>query len=426
MDPDPDIARDPHVPPSARRECPPPAWEGRAVLHVDMDAFFASVEQLDHPEWRGRPVIVGGDPGTRGVVSTASYEARAFGVHSAMPAALAARLCPDAVWTHGSFARYHEVSAAVMAILRSHTPHVQAASIDEAYLDATPGTHGADPVELARTIMREVAALGVTCSIGLATSKTVAKIASDMDKPNGLTVVRPGDEAAFLAPLPVGALPGIGPVSAARLTRLGTRTLGDLARLDDDTARAVLGSHGPSTVRRARGIDPRPVREERAAKSVSHEETFAEDLRDAKSVRDEVRRLAERTAARLRRHDMKGRTVTVKVRYADFTTRTAQRTLPRPVDSGEQVTSAAGALLDELWVEGVGVRLLGVGVSGFEEQVAQMELALDPSAATADTDSRRATVEHAVDAVRERFGDAAVGFGPRSRRGRGPFGPQAP
>ena len=198
-------------------------WEGRAILHVDLDAFFAAVEQLDHPEWRGKPVIVGGDPGKRGVVSTCSYEARAFGVRSAMSSARAAQLCPDAIWTHGSFDRYREMSLAVRAIFADETPRFQPVSIDEAYLDVTPGRFTAEhPVAIARRIRERVASSWASrARSGSRPSKSVAKIASDHDKPDGLTVVCPGEEAAFLAPLPVRAMPGIGPSTAERLTSLG-------------------------------------------------------------------------------------------------------------------------------------------------------------------------------------------------------------
>ncbi len=194
------------------------AWSGRAVLHVDLDAFFAAVEQLDHPEWRGRPVIVGGDPGKRGVVSTASYEARVFGVHSAMPSVRAAHLCPDAIWVGGSFERYRDVSAQVFDIFRTEAAVVQPVSIDEAFLDVTPGRYAGDhPIEVARRIRARIAEIGITGSVGVAASKTVAKIASDYRKPDAITVVWPGTEREFLAPLPVRALSGIGPRSAESL-----------------------------------------------------------------------------------------------------------------------------------------------------------------------------------------------------------------
>ena len=205
-------------------------WSGPAIGLLDLDAFFASVEQLEHPEWRGKPVIVGGDADRRGVVATASYEARRFGVRSAMSAAQAQRLCPEAIWTHGHFDRYRAVSSRVMAIIGDETPYVQQVSIDEAFFDVTPGRFSSEsPVEICRRIQRRVSALGVTCSIGIGVSKAVAKVASEAEKPRGLTVVMPGTEADFLAPLPVRALSGVGGATEARLARMGVRTLGQLA-----------------------------------------------------------------------------------------------------------------------------------------------------------------------------------------------------
>ena len=355
--------------------CEARAWEGRAILHVDLDAFFAAVEQLDHPEWRGRPVIVGGDPSRRGVVSTCSYEARLFGVRSAMPSARAAALCPHAVWAKPSFARYHEMSQAVFAIFRDETPLVQPVSVDEAFLDVTQGAYAAEhPVAIARRIRERIAALGVTGSVGVATSKTVAKIASDHDKPDGLTVVCPGDEPAFLAPLPVRDMSGVGPRTAERLSSLGVKTLGDLARLDEATAREVLGSHGPGLVLRARGVDPREVHDNDPAKSVSNERTFATDVRTPAEVHVALDALASKVGQRLRRKGIAGRTITVKLRFSDFTTRTVRRTLDHPSDDELVFGPVARDLLREAWSPGVGLRLLGVGVSGFEDRAQQLDL----------------------------------------------------
>jgi DNA polymerase IV len=388
-------------------------WQGRAVLHVDMDAFFAAVEQLDHPEWRGRPVIVGGDPARRGVVAAASYEARRFGVRSAMPSARAAALCPDGVWAPARGERYREVSRAVRAILGSFTPHVQPTSIDEAYLDVTPGDHSADdPVDVARRIQAKVDELGVSCSIGLASSKTVAKIASDRDKPHGVTVVRPGEEGAFLAPLPVDLMPGIGSVTAGRLRRLGVATLGHLAALDDATALEIVGSWGPELVARARGIDPRPVRDNPPAKSVSNERTFAEDAHTAADVRSSIAALADKVAGRLREKGLCGRTVTLKIRYGDFSTRTVRRTLPVPTDAREPLLETALDLLDTVWSPGVGVRLLGVGASGFDERVVQMGLFEDAEL----RDPTPGKLAQSIDEVRRRFGPDALLLGRRPAR----------
>jgi DNA polymerase IV len=406
------------------RTTAPARWQGRAVLHVDMDAFFASVEQLDHPEWRGRPVVVGGSPESRGVIAAASYEARRYGVYSAMPSARAAVLLPaDAVWTRGDFTRYGEMSALVFQILDRFSPDVQGASIDEAYLDVTSTDPDRDPVSIARSIQTAVDGLGLSCSIGVASNKTVAKIASDRDKPHGITVVPPGGETAFLAPLPVRVMPGIGPVTARRLVSLGVRTLGDLAALDDATATQVLGSHGPATARRAAGQDARSVRDRQPVKSVSNERTFACDIRDKAEVRAALAGLAERVGGRLRRGGLAGRTVHLKLRYGDFSTRTAQTTLAEATDSTDDVLAAVAELLDGLWLPGIGVRLLGVGVSGFGDAPVQLTL---PEGDGRAPDGRRRSIERTVDALRERFGEDAVRFGvrrPASTDPRDRYGP---
>lgn len=374
-----------------------------------MDAFFASVEQLDHPEWRGKPVIVGGSPTGRGVVSTASYEARVFGVHSAMPSAQAARRCPDAIWARPRFARYSELSDAVCAIFLEATPHVQRVSIDEAYLEVTPTAHNpTDPVTIAHDIQQRVDALGLSCSIGVATSKTVAKIASDHEKPHGITVVPPGLETDFLAPLPASAIPGVGAMTARRLRDVGIRTIGDLAALDEASAQQLLGNYGPELVARALGRDDRPVAEERGVKSVSNEHTFATDVRERAEVEAALRALVERVARRLRRKQLPARTFTVKLRYADFTTKTASRSAAIATDLDAQMLDIALELLRETWSPGAGLRLLGFGASGFADRAEQLDL-LSPSAPL-DDDRARALTE-SIDAVKARFGDSAIGFG---------------
>ena len=398
-----------------RHDCEGAPWEGRAILHVDLDAFFAAVEQLDHPEWRGKPVIVGGDPGRRGVVSTCSYEARAFGVRSAMSSARAVQLCPQAIWTHGSYARYREMSHAVRAIFADETPLVQPVSIDEAYLDVTPGRYTAEhPVAIARRIRARVAELGVTCSVGVSAVKSVAKIASDHDKPDGLTVVCPGQEAAFLAPLPVRTMPGVGPRTAERLVSLGIRTLGELAAVDDVTAAEVLGSHGVGLVARARGRDARGVHENEAAKSVSNERTFATDVREIGDVDGALAALAAKVGQRVRHGGLAGRTVTVKVRFSDFTTKTVRRTLPVATDDESVFGPVVRELLASAWSPGIGLRLLGIGLSGFDERAAQLDLFADVQQAEqtpAPSAEERVKLVRGIDAVREKFGDDAVRYG---------------
>ena len=386
---------------------PERAWKGRALLLVDLDAFFASVEQLDHPEWRGKPVIVGGRSDRRGVVSTASYEARAFGVHSAMPSATAERLCPDAIWTSSHFDRYHELSAQVMGILKDESPLLEQMSIDEAYLDVSPGRYtGEDPVAIAARIQARVAELGITCSIGVATGKAVAKIASDMDKPRGLTVVYPGGEAAFLAPMDVRAMPGIGKQSAERLRRIGIRTLGALADTPLDKLTPLFGVNSQAVRDRARGIDPREIVTESEVKSVSHERTFATDLVTREEIEDAIDMLGPMVGRRLRKKGLAGHTVTIKLRYADLSRRTAQKGLPTNVDDETVFIPVAKRLIDEIWRPGDSVRLVGLGISGFEAHDEQLGLFADE-----ELPAGNAELLSAADKIRDKFGDGMLKFG---------------
>jgi len=383
------------------------SWNAPALLHVDMDAFFASVEQLDNPEWRGRPVIVGGTPDGRGVVSTASYEARRFGISSAMPAATAARLCPKAVWVRPRIERYAAISRKIVDIFTSESPWVEPISIDEAYIDVTPGRYSdEDPVAVARRIASRVSSLGLTCSIGLAISKTVAKIASDLEKPSGLTVVPPGAETSLLAPMPVAKLPGIGAVTAQRLEIAGVRTLGALATLDSATAIHLLGSQATSLVAHAAGIDARTVSASDSRHSVSAEKTFACDIATKQEVEQALRRLAERVASRLRSKGLAGRTVTIKMRYADFTTRTSQRTLAEPTDLDDVLMETATALLTQSWSSGAGLRLLGIGVSGFDRGYSQLTLQ-----STESSEPRSRSLAKSLDEIKRRFGNNALRYG---------------
>ena len=386
---------------------PERTWKGRALLLVDLDAFFASVEQLDHPEWRGKPVIVGGRSDRRGVVSTASYEARAFGVHSAMPSATAERLCPDAIWTSSHFDRYHELSAQVMGILKDESPLLEQMSIDEAYLDVSPGRYtGEDPVAIAARIQARVAELGITCSIGVATGKAVAKIASDMDKPRGLTVVYPGGEAAFLAPMDVRAMPGIGKQSAERLRRIGIRTLGALADTPHDKLTPLYGVNAQAVRDRARGIDPREIATESEVKSVSHERTFATDLVTREEIEDAIDMLGPMVGRRLRKKGLAGHTVTIKLRYADLSRRTAQKGLPANVDDETVFIPVAKRLIDEIWRPGDSVRLVGLGISGFEAHDEQLGLFADE-----ELPAGNAELLSAADKIRDKFGDGMLKFG---------------
>ncbi len=378
----------------------------RAILHCDLDAFYASVEQRDHPEYRGKPVIVGGKPDERGVVSAASYEARAFGVRSAMPLRTAGRLCPDGIFVPGDRERYEEASDAVMALFAERTPLVQPISLDEAFLDvtATEQLFGG-PVEVARGLKRNARErLGLVLSVGVATNKLCAKIASDLRKPDGLVVVAPGGEAAFLAPLALERLWGIGPKTRAVLGDWGLRTIGDLARLNPALVERRLGAHGAAISERSRGIDDDPVTPDEAPKSVGHEHTFERDTLEAARIEATLLRLAEGVGRRLRDGALRGRTVTLKLRVAPFETRTRQRTLPEATDDDVTIYRVSRQLLRDALVEdrqagrASPVRLIGVSVSGL---VAGEQLGLFASA-------RRARLNAALDAVRARFGDDAL------------------
>ncbi|WP_035101362.1 DNA polymerase IV [Enorma massiliensis] len=396
-------------------------WRGPAIGLMDLDAFFASVEQLDHPEWRGKPVIVGGSPEGRGVVSTASYEARPYGVHSAMPSAQAKRLCPHAIWTSGHFDRYREMSAKVMEILADETPFVDQVSIDEAFFDITPGRFSREnPIEIASRISRRVSELGITCSIGLGTSKTVAKIASDRDKPHGLTIVPPGTEENFLEPLPVRAMSGIGTSAEASLKRMGIYTLGQLAAAPVARLVTVFGSNAQLMHDRAAGLEMSsvaPIDAPEETKSVSNERTFAQDLTERDDIDAALALLGESVGRRLRRRGLAGRTVTVKVKYSYGSGRTIQRRLPHATDDENIFVSVARSLMDEIWTEGTHIRLLGIGMSDFRcDGDVQTDLFCEVDERGAVASSKR-ELSVAVDKVRERFGSGAVNFGRAARFG---------
>ena len=352
----------------------------QVLLHADLDAFYASVEQLDNPALRGRPVVVGGPAESRGVVAAASYEARAFGVCSAQPMKTALLRCPDAVRVSPRFERYHEISEQVFVLFRRWTPLVEPLSLDEAYLDLSAlMTHSTTETvrEAAAQLKAEVRSLtGLTISVGAGTTKSVAKIASDLGKPDGLVVVPAGTERAFLAPLPIARLWGVGPKAEERLGRAGVRTIGDLAALDRAWLEDCFGKWGLMLHDLAHGTDPRQVSAERETKSVSAETTFAQDTADGARIDEEVARLVAQVARRLQRHELRGRTVTVKLRDASFQTHTRQRTLASPTDSVTLITEAARRLLAPELRPGRRLRLIGVGMSGFAEGQ-QLELPLE-------------------------------------------------
>lgn len=388
-----------------------------------MDAFYVSAELARRPELRGKPVVVGG-AGPRGVVAAASYEARCFGVFSAMPSSTARRLCPEAVFLPGDHDLYAHLSAQVRAVFDEVTPLVEPLALDEAFLDVTGARrlHG-DAPEIAQWIRQEVRArLSLACSVGVAPNKFVAKVASKAAKPRatpagvhpgpGVVVVPAGEEARFLAPLPVRALWGVGPATFERLNRLGVATVADLAQLEEGALVASLGrAQGAQLYRLARGIDERPVEPAREAKSIGHEETFARDLHGHEEVRVEIVRLADAVSARLRRHGAGARTITLKLRFHDFTTISRSITLPGAIDTAPAVLRAAAGLLEQVDLAG-GVRLVGVSASNFgppSEQLTFDDLGADVAGGW---DAASA----AVDEIRDRFGAGAIGPASASSR----------
>jgi DNA polymerase-4 len=384
----------------------------RVVLHADMDAFYASIEQRDRPELRGRPVVVGGTS-TRGVVSAASYEARAFGVRSAMPTVEARRLCPDAVFLPGDMKKYARESKRIFAVFARYTPAVEGLSLDEAFLDLTGTERLLGPpaevgVRLRTQVRRET---GLAVSVGIAPVKLVAKIASDLAKPDGLLEVKPGEVRAFLAPLPVWRLPGVGPVAEARLCAAGFERIGQLADAEPEALRARLGEAAAGVARLARGEDLREVEPWRAAVSYSEENTFAADVSDPARLAATAREHAEGVARRLRRDGLVARVVTLKLKLARRTAPgprgypllTRRTTLREPSDDGAVLAAAARGLLARA-APGEAVRLLGVGASGLARADAGQLGLFEP----AEARQRRRRLNRALDELAQRFGSEAV------------------
>ena len=392
------------------------------ILHVDMDAFFAAVEVLDDATLAGRPVIVGGT-GQRGVVASCTYEARAYGIHSAMSSVEARHRCPHAVFLPGRFWRYSETSDRLHGVLHSFTPAVEPIALDEAFLDVSGAARLlGTPPDIAYAIRSAVQGeLGLACSVGVARTKLVAKLASRAAKPvaalggtrpgPGVVVVLPDDERAFLHPLPVRALWGVGPATAKRLTALGVETVADLAALSEQILVQALGrAHGEHLAALARGEDDRGVEPDRAVKSISHEETFAADLHDHETLHTCVVRMADAVTARLHEAGLRARTFTVKVRFADRATITRSHSVPAPTRSSRVVRAVAGALLEALEV-GPGVRLLGVAASGLTSTQISHQLTFE-TPATPDAEEAEPAweeVEAAMAAIRVRYGQGAVG-----------------
>lgn len=391
-----------------------------------MDAFYAAVEQRDHPQLRGKPVLVGGSPQGRGVVATASYEARVFGCRSAMPMRTAARLCPHAEIVRPRMSRYREVSSEIMSIFRDVSPLVEALSLDEAFVDVSHRVEsGATPAELAQWIRQRVSQqTQLTISCGVATSMSVAKIASDQHKPDGLTVVAPGDEIAFLAPLPISDLWGVGPKTASRLRGAGIETIGDLTMRPLPWLIDRFGSRGEWFWQLSRGIDDREIAVDRETKSISSETTFANDIGDRSQLRSVVIEQTATVVNRLREQRFRTRTVQVKLRLSDFTTYTRQRTLSRASDDRSLIERTALELLEEQMLPARAFRLIGVGVSGLELQTTSAQLSmfddhgaptLEPPPSVARRERQR-VVKRAAQELNERFGRDIVQFGPPDKR----------
>lgn len=410
-----------------------------SILHVDMDAFFVSVELLDQPELRGKPVVVGGD-GERGVVAAASYEARAFGVHSAMSSVQARRLCPHAVFLRGRYHRYSEVSANVMSIFKDVTPLVEPLSLDEAFLDVSGALRllGEAPTIAASIRRRVLDEQGLTCSVGVASTKFVAKLATEAAKPkaskngpqfgSGVFVVEPEETLSFLRPLPVESLWGVGPATLAKLHRIGVLTIADLADLPEENVVAALGrSQGRHLHSLANGRDERSVEPDRAMKSIGHEETFSRDHHLRSTLERELVQFADSVASRLRAQGVVGRTVQLKIRFGDFTTITRSTTLAVAVDDSRSLLEAGRSLL-ALVDPAQGVRLLGLSVSGLSSD-ASRQLTFDEAISGPGWQQ----ADRTIDEIRARFGDEAIGpavaTGPDGlrlkRRGAQQWGPDA-
>lgn len=353
--------------------------EQRFVALVDLDAFYASVEMLEDPSLLGKPLLIGGSPTGRGVVAAASYEARKFGCHSAMPMARALRLCPEAVILQPNFTLYRKYSEEVMDVLRRESEIVQQMSIDEAYVELTPMVESMGEAEgLAHRMQGRIRVdVGLPCSVGLATNKMVAKVACETGKPQGFVLVPAGNEAAFLSGLEVRMLPGIGPKSTQRLQAAGFETLGQITVAPVTTIMQVLGPWGAVVHRRAQGDDPSQVSTSRETKSTSAEETFTKDITDAGTLRDEVARMSKRIADSLEVHGLLGRTVSIKLRDSDFHTITRSASRERATADVKAISSEALSLLAANWVEGTPVRLIGVGVSNLRPFSAPGQLRMD-------------------------------------------------
>ena len=375
----------------------------RKILHLDLDAFFCAVEEQHDPSLKGKPFAVGGQADRRGVVASCSYAARMHGVHSAMPMGRALRLCPDLIVVSSRHGNYSEVSKKVMSLIEV-TPFIEKISIDEAFLDVTTLPESIEAI--AQMLQERVnTQLHLPISIGGATNKLVAKIANDWGKaqkkgptpPNAITIIPEGEEAEFLAPLPVQSLWGVGPKTAEKLEAIGIHTIGALASAPNSTLGMMFGRFGPDLQKRAKGVDHRPISLEHEVKSVSNETTFVKDVRDAAQLNQALRRLSESVGRRLRKSELAGITVQIKLRWSDFTTITRQITLPSATNLDQEIFDAAYDLFKQNWPAGKPVRLIGVGVSGLGEPVHQLEL-------WGDDHQKQARLLNAVDELRDKYG----------------------
>ncbi len=387
------------------------AAETRSILHIDMDAFFAAVEQNDRPELRGQPVLVGGAADKRGVVSTASYEARRFGCRSAMPMARAVQLCPQAIVVQPRMERYVQISRELLALFEQSTPAIEPLSIDEAFLDVTGSIRLLGPsVQIAQQLKQDICqATGLTASVGIAPNKFLAKLASDLDKPSGLTVVAPNNIRGFLDPLPIARLWGAGAKTQSRLNSLGIRTFADLRQLSAGCLEAEFGQTGRKFFDLARGIDDRPVVSDRQAKSISQETTFVQDVADCQHLRAVLLQQTEQVSSRLRHQGFKARTVNLKIRTQDFHTITRRSTLDGPSDSTTDFWAAAASLFERWWSTRPPtgrIRLIGIGVSQFSgAEGCQMRLFGE-----AEADNAR-RLDETFDQIQDRFGRSAIARG---------------
>ena len=385
------------------------ASSSRIIFHVDMDAFFVSVEELSNPALKGKAVVVGGQPDQRGVVCAASYEARKFGVHSAMPLRTAAKLCPHAIFLDGHPDLYRESSQKAAEVLRDFSPAVEMASIDEAYVDmsGTEKLHG-PPLRSADNLHQQMKKrTGLNCSIGIGSSRLMAKICSDQAKPNGLLYVLPGQERSFLAPLDVGKIPGVGKVTKARLNHMGIIRIGDVLRANGGVIKENLGQWGEALLGKARGEDAGAwfageVGDEWQAKSVSHEHTFNQDIADREQLESTLARLSEMVGRRLRENGFSARTIQLKLRYSDFSTITRAHSLPAPTCVDTEIFDTARKLFLDNWQSGRAVRLLGVHTSHFDDVPEQLDL-IDGGKRQKWTMALTAS-----DRLRDKYGDSAV------------------